>query len=886
MSFTPSGDQELAIEISAEDNASGAFGNVEGSALGMKEAVAGAGAVLAGAGVAGLAGAASAAADFESAMVEVEKVTNAETAEAMSGSVRELAETIPLAQKELAGIAADAGRFGVEGPKNIEKFTESTAKMASATDLNTQEAGQAFAKLTELTGTPISEVENLGSAINELSNNTATSAQEITDSMMRSSGALSSLGMSQTEIAGMSAAINEVSESSERAGTRMRRLGQEMVNPKKVGDLSSALGMTKSEFEEMREKSPDELMLQMAEAMKQGGDEADALKNALSTTSRQALTGLAQNIDGTREALEMSSTAYEENTSVQEEFEASADTFNKKLQTLKNRLRNVGIVMGNQILPILITAMERLGPLIDGFSEVNERMDGMPALIATLGVALTGLGAIAVTVGPAIVGALSPVLLPVAAIMAAVGALGYAWKSNFGGIRDTTQQAWSTLKPVLIGIRDTLVMVFEEYAMPVIQNLRAVAEEEFRAIEKQIVPTMDHIGNVVTDVLSFLGKFWDKHGERIMQIVETNFEFIELVVGTVMRAISSQIQIILALIRGDFDEVLKIVKDFWTTTFEDILGFIKGPWLKGIKASFGLLFDVVTGVFKKLYNVLIGNSIVPDTFNEILSFITGWISSAKKTFKQFLGSVFSIWKGGLTRVYNFYKDTFYKITDWIKNTGATLFGSAFGSILDTIVGVVDDIRTEINVIVDTIIAKIQDALDFITELNDFNFDIDWPEPPDIVEDAFNGDLDIDWPSAPNLGGGSSSSGSSSSSDDDGDDDEYDGGGSLGTPGPTWGLASGGIVTDAVNAVVGEGTESEAVLPLSKLSQHLDTAYEVGAETVSTGGVSRNPSSSSETSLAATLRVEGDNDLAELIRENAELVIEENETSKSNRIARM
>ncbi|MDB2226522.1 hypothetical protein PM023_18140, partial [Halorubrum ezzemoulense] len=39
MTFTPSGDQALEIEISAEDNASGAFDTVEGSALGMKEAV-------------------------------------------------------------------------------------------------------------------------------------------------------------------------------------------------------------------------------------------------------------------------------------------------------------------------------------------------------------------------------------------------------------------------------------------------------------------------------------------------------------------------------------------------------------------------------------------------------------------------------------------------------------------------------------------------------------------------------------------------------------------------------------------------------------------------------------------------------------------------------
>ena len=902
MSFTPSGEQSVEIQINAEDNASAAFASAETSALDMKEAVAGAGAVLAGAGVAGLAGAANAAADFESAMVEVEKVTNPETAEAMSGSIRELAETIPLAQKELAGIAADAGRFGVEGPKNIRKFVESTAKMASATNLNTQEAGQAFAKLTELTGTPISEVENLGSAINELSNNTATSAQEISDSMLRSAGALSQFGLSQTEIAGMSAALNEVSESSERAGTRLRRLGQEMMNPKNVSQLASALGMTTAEFEQMRKESPDKLMLRMAEAMKSNGKQADALKNVLSTTSRQALAGMAQNLEGTTNALEMSSTAYEENTSVQEEFNAASDTFNKKLQTLRNRLRNVAIVMGNQILPVLIKAMDAVAPLIDRFAEVNSKLDGMPALIATVGVALTGLGAVAVTVGPAIVGALSPVLVPVAAITAAIGALGLAWKTNFAGIRDATQQAWSTLKPILIGVKNVLIEVFEEYAMPVFKELSSVAKQEFRAIEKQIVPTMKFIGNVITDVLSAVRTFWNAHGERIKTIVGGMFSAIELTITTVMRAISTTIQAILALIRGDFDEVLKIIKRFFTKTFNDILQFVKGPWMSGVKASFGLFYDIVTGIFKKLYNFLIGGSLVPKTFNEILSFVKRWIARARKTFKSFLNNLFSIWKSGLTRVFNHYKNTFQKIAGWIRDTGATLFESAFSSVLDAIVGVVDDMRTEINSIVDTIIAKIEEALDFVTELNTVNFDIDWPDPPEIVEEAFNGNLDIDWPDPPSHVGGGFFGSDGGSDDDDGDvggvggydggndenDDDTIGWKSDANEGkedgdPLVGLATGGIVTDPVSAVVGEGGESEAVLPLSRLSKYLDTAYEVGAHTAPSSAQSGGQTSQS--ALTATLRVDGDGDLAELIREHAELVVEERDASKRARIAR-
>jgi TP901 family phage tail tape measure protein len=840
MPFTPSGDEGINIEISADDDgASAAFADVERSALDMKTAVAGAGAVLAGAGVAGLAGATKAAADFESAMVEVEKVTNPETAEEMSASIREMAETIPLAQKELAGIAADAGRFGVEGPENIEKFTEATAKMASATDMNTDEAGQAFAKLAELTNTPISEVENLGSAINELSNNTATSAQEISDSMMRSAGALSQLGMSQTEIAGMSAALNEVSESSERAGTRMRRLGQEMMNPKKAGDLASALGMTEEEFVKMREESPDELMLRMAEAMKEGGDEADALKNALSTTSRQALSGMAQNIDGTRKALEMSSTAYEENTSVQEEFNAASDTFNKKLQTMKNRLRNVGIVMGNQILPVLTTAMDKLASLIDSFAKMNEEMDGLPALIMTIGAVLTGLGAIAVTVGPAIVGALSPILAPVAALTAAIGVLAYAWKNNLGGIRGATKDLWATLQPVFQNVKSILKTVLDDYAIPLAKRLYSVWKTQFSAVLAEVIETMGVLKNRIKIVLNVIQALWNRYGTQIKKIATTIFKAIELVVKTAMRAISTTIQVILNLIQGDFDEALSVVLDFWKTTFDDVLNFLTGSFLTGLKAGLKLIFK--TG---------------RDLFVGFGTFITNTI-----------------------------KNTFNGITSWIANTGQSLFSSAFGGIGSAIEGVIDStisyikngITGAVNWIVNQIDETIQGAVDTFNEAVPDKLEI-----PEIT--VGGGELDIPSKDIPNPVPG--------------EDGWTVGGGDLDIPSQSVGgqsmdmpqLAEGGIVDQTTIAMIGEAGK-EAVVPLEKLDHFLDTAFQVGMQSAS---LSPTPAptpagsgsgGSKDVSLTASLRVEGDDKLAEIIREHAEIVVDENEQDKHDRMQR-
>jgi phage-related protein len=433
--------------------------------------------------------------------------------------------------------------------------------------------------------------------------------------------------MSQTEIAGMSAALNEVSESSERAGTRLRRLGQEMMNPKKADDLASALGMTASEFETMRDEAPNEMLLAMAEAMASGDEQADELKDTLSTTSRQALTGLAQNIDGTRKALEMSSTAYEENTSLQEEFNASADTFNKQLQMLRNRLRNVAIVMGNQILPVLVKAMDAVTPLIDSVADLNERLDGMPALLATVGATLAGLGAVAVSVGPAIVGALSPILGPVAAITAAVGVLYYVWTNDMGGIQDATKEMLDTLQTVFNKVLDVMKAVFEEYVMPLLEELQQVWETEFQKIMNEVVKTMDVIRKKIKVVLRFVRRFWNKHGTKIRKIVNTYFGAIELVIKTTMRAISALIRSILALIRGDFDRVLKIVKNFWTKTFDDILAFLKEDWLPGLKATLRLFSDFIKNIFRKLYvargapNLLHGRSTNsmngrPDFFSE------------------------------------------------------------------------------------------------------------------------------------------------------------------------------------------------------------------------------------------------------------------------------
>jgi hypothetical protein len=79
--------------------------------------------------------------------------------------------------------------------------------------------------------------------------------------------------------------------------------------------------------------------------------------------------------------------------------------------------------------------------------------------------------------------------------------------------------------------------------------------------------------------------------------------------------------------------------------------------------------------------------------------------------------------------------------------------------------------------------------------------------------------------------------------------------------------------------------TEAVVPLQKLNSYLNTAFEVGRHTAP---VRPNPQASGGDggTITARLRVDGDDELARLIRENAELVVEENEQDKRDRLSRL
>jgi len=106
-------------------------------------------------------------ADFEAGLIGVGKTANLSKAElaSLGQDIDALSKRIPVATDELLAIAQSAGQLGVKGAANILKFTETVAKLGTATDLSGNDAAMALARILNVTGETMDTVDVLGSAI-------------------------------------------------------------------------------------------------------------------------------------------------------------------------------------------------------------------------------------------------------------------------------------------------------------------------------------------------------------------------------------------------------------------------------------------------------------------------------------------------------------------------------------------------------------------------------------------------------------------------------------------------------------------------------------------------------------------------------------------------
>lgn len=282
--------------------------------------------------------------------------------------------------------------------ENIVDFTEVMAQMGSATNLVGEEGAATLARFMNVMGTSQGEIRNIGSAIVDLGNNSATTESEIASMALRMGKYGSSVRMSAADVLGYSAALSSLGIEAQMGGSAIGRTWLSI----ETAVASGGEGLTK--FAKYSGKSAEEFKEQWNtdssgafNGLLKGLQSAENLTVALddlginNTQDIQAMMALVNGYDLVTESVNRSNTAYQENTALQEEFNAKNETTASKLANTKNNIIEAARSIGETMLPSIQDASTTVADFAKGLSQMS---DEQKRAVVNTGATVIAIGAI------------------------------------------------------------------------------------------------------------------------------------------------------------------------------------------------------------------------------------------------------------------------------------------------------------------------------------------------------------------------------------------------------------------------------------------------------------------------------------------------------------
>lgn len=195
------------------------------------------------AGLAAFGASAREAIKFESALVDLRRAAGVTRAEAreMGREFQDLAEELGMSAGGITLLAAAAAKTGV-AKRDLLEFARIAATAAMNFDMLPEEAGEALAKLKNILGLGVKDMEAFVATLNELADNAATSERDIIEALKLGGGSAIQFGLTAKQSAALATAFLTLGATSEQAGTAMRTLlGRLRLASSGTGEAGKAL---------------------------------------------------------------------------------------------------------------------------------------------------------------------------------------------------------------------------------------------------------------------------------------------------------------------------------------------------------------------------------------------------------------------------------------------------------------------------------------------------------------------------------------------------------------------------------------------------------------------------------------------------------------------
>lgn len=347
---------------------------------------------------AGLSVLAKSAMSFEQAMAGVKKTVDGtpEQIQSLSAQIKSLSVELGLSSEAVAEIAAQGGQLGIP-IEQLGKFTEMAGKMAVAFDMTAEEAADAAAKLSNVFGIPITEVESLGDAINTLGNNMAAKEKEIVAAMLRIGGSAKQFGLAEEEAASLAAAFIALGKPPEVAATAINALLSKLQTAQgqtaKFQGALESIGISANQMAANISDNPQKALSDFLTRLSELDDKQRSMvmMELFGQEYADDISLLVGSLETYNQALDLTANKTQNAGAMNKEFDAQMQTAGKAADQAKQSLWVLAQTLGEHLLPIIATTARVVGNVVGA---VNEFAMAFPRLTQFAVILVSGLTAL------------------------------------------------------------------------------------------------------------------------------------------------------------------------------------------------------------------------------------------------------------------------------------------------------------------------------------------------------------------------------------------------------------------------------------------------------------------------------------------------------------
>ena len=451
-------------------------------------------------------------------------------------------------REELNQLAGSAGRLGIQAKDSILEFVDAAdkIKVALGDDLGDGAVDQ-IGKLAMAFG----EDERMGlrgamlatgSAVNELAQNSSAKAGFLVDYTARVAGFGKQLGLTQAQIMGYGAVMDENLLRDEMAATAFGNMLTKMQTD--TEKFARIAGQSVEDFTKLLNEDANQAILNLADSLRsQDPQTMMKMLDDMGLDGARAvgvLSTMADKIDDVRERQRLATEAYKQGNSVIKEFGVMNNTVQANLDKCKKKFHEMTIQLGEQLLPVVKYTCTGFSLFVKALSTTTSFiMENKGAIIAG-GLAIAAYTAyvnaatiatkahtIATNIAKAATAAfnfvtkMNPIGLVIAALTAAV-ALFIKYRDRISGASEATsmlRQAGAKLLGVLAQVTGWLinlvkwaVSLYDKFSFlrKIIQLLVTAFTTGFTTITIAVKYLIDQLGAVATVIEGIFTLDWGK----------------------------------------------------------------------------------------------------------------------------------------------------------------------------------------------------------------------------------------------------------------------------------------------------------------------------------------------------------------------------------------